>query len=113
MWYFRGAPPDPPIPEDPGMILFLFFSLASATAFIILSWSMVALAKVIIGQVGGLDQAVLHLDGKPFKEEVGFLLIHINMVGPKLGKGVELSSVVENCMVPLLKIQKLLQFTTE
>jgi hypothetical protein len=45
MQYMGGAPPDPPHPEDPGMILFLFFSSASAKAFIILSWSLATLAK--------------------------------------------------------------------
>jgi hypothetical protein len=46
MQYFRGAPPlELPLPADPGIILFLFFSSASATAFIILSWSVAALAN--------------------------------------------------------------------
>jgi hypothetical protein len=43
MWYFGGAPLELPLPADPGIILFLFFSSASTTAFIILSWSMAAL----------------------------------------------------------------------
>jgi hypothetical protein len=43
--YFEGPPLDPPFLQDPGMILFLFFSSVSAHAFIVLSWSMVALAK--------------------------------------------------------------------
>jgi hypothetical protein len=42
-----------------------------------------------------------------------FLLIRINVVGDILGKGVELSSVVEQCVVPLLKIMELLQLATE
>jgi hypothetical protein len=37
MWYFGGAPLELLLPADPGIILFLFFSSASATAFIILS----------------------------------------------------------------------------
>jgi hypothetical protein len=45
MRYFRGAPLELPLPTDPGIILFLFFSSSSATAFIILSWSMAALAN--------------------------------------------------------------------
>jgi hypothetical protein len=45
MLYFGGAPLELPLPADPGMILFLFFSSASAKAFIILSWSMAALAN--------------------------------------------------------------------
>jgi hypothetical protein len=36
--------------------------------------------QFIVGQVGGLNHVVLQLDGKPFMEEVGFLLIRINMI---------------------------------
>jgi hypothetical protein len=45
MRYLGGAPLELPLPTDPGIILFLFFSSASAMAFIILSWSMAALAS--------------------------------------------------------------------
>jgi hypothetical protein len=45
MWYFRVAPLELPLPAGPGINLFLFFSSASATAFIILPWSMAALAN--------------------------------------------------------------------
>jgi hypothetical protein len=45
MRYLEGALPDPPLPEDAGMILFLFFSSATAMAYIVLSWSMAALTK--------------------------------------------------------------------
>jgi hypothetical protein len=45
MRYFAGAPLKLPLLADPGIILFLFFSSASATSFIILSWSMAALAN--------------------------------------------------------------------
>jgi hypothetical protein len=54
MWYFGGALPDPPLLEDPGMVLFLFFSSTSPHAFIILSWSG-GTSQVIVVQVGGLD----------------------------------------------------------
>jgi hypothetical protein len=37
MRYFEGAPLEPPLAEVAGIILFLFFSLASVTAFINLS----------------------------------------------------------------------------
>jgi hypothetical protein len=47
MWYFGGAPLELPLPADPGIILFLFFSSASAMTFIILSWSMAALANLL------------------------------------------------------------------
>jgi hypothetical protein len=43
--YFGGAPLELPLPIDPGIGFFLFFSSASVTAFIILSWSMAALAN--------------------------------------------------------------------
>jgi hypothetical protein len=45
MRYLGGAPLELPLAVDPGIILFLFFSSASAMAFIILSWSMAALAN--------------------------------------------------------------------
>jgi hypothetical protein len=45
MQYLGGAPLELPLPADPGIIIFLFFSSATAMAFIILSWSMVALAN--------------------------------------------------------------------
>jgi hypothetical protein len=37
MRYLRGAPLELPLPADPSIIFFLFFSSTSATAFIILS----------------------------------------------------------------------------
>jgi hypothetical protein len=43
MRYFRGAPLELPLQADLGIIRFLFFSLALAMAFIILSWLMAAL----------------------------------------------------------------------
>jgi hypothetical protein len=45
MQYFEGAPLELPLLADPGIILFLFFSLSSAMTFIILSWSMATLAN--------------------------------------------------------------------
>jgi hypothetical protein len=45
MRYLAGAPLERPLPADPDIILFLFFSSASAAAFIILSWSMAALVN--------------------------------------------------------------------
>jgi hypothetical protein len=46
-------------------------------------------------------------------EEISFLLICVNMVGPILGKGVELVSVVIHGLVKLLQLQELLQLATE
>jgi hypothetical protein len=68
--------------------------------------------QVIVRHVGGLDQTVLQLDGKPLAEEVGFLLINVDTVGPILGKGVELSSIVIHSAVPLLQVKELLQLAT-
>jgi hypothetical protein len=47
MWYLRGAPLELLLPADAGIILYLFFSSASATAIIIFSWSMVAHANLL------------------------------------------------------------------
>jgi hypothetical protein len=44
MRYFRGTPLELP-PEDPGMVHFLFFSSVASQAFMVPSWSMVALAS--------------------------------------------------------------------
>jgi hypothetical protein len=51
MRYIGGALLKLPPPADPGTILFLFFSSASATAFIILSWSMAALANSLYNKL--------------------------------------------------------------
>jgi hypothetical protein len=45
MRYLGGAPLEPPLAEDAGIVLFLFFSMASAMAFISLSSSMKALTN--------------------------------------------------------------------
>jgi hypothetical protein len=37
MWYLGGAPLEPPLTEDPDIILVLFFFSASTTVFIVLS----------------------------------------------------------------------------
>jgi hypothetical protein len=47
MRYFGGALLELPLSVDLGIILFFFFSSASATAFIILSWSIAALANLL------------------------------------------------------------------
>jgi hypothetical protein len=51
MRYFGGAPLELPLLADSGIILFLFFSSASATTFIILSWLMAALANSLYDKV--------------------------------------------------------------
>jgi hypothetical protein len=47
MRYLGGAPLEPPLVEDPGIILFLFFPSALAMLFISLSRSMVVLANLL------------------------------------------------------------------
>jgi hypothetical protein len=51
MRYFAGAPLELPLLADPGIILFLFFSSASTTAFIILSRSMASLANSLYNKL--------------------------------------------------------------
>jgi hypothetical protein len=48
---------------------------------------------------------ILQLDREPIAEEVGFLLICVDMVGPVLGEGVELAYVVVHGVVPLLQVR--------
>jgi hypothetical protein len=69
--------------------------------------------QFIVGPVGGLNQAVLQLDGKPFTKEVDFFLIRINMIWAILSQVVEMPGVVEYGMIPLLEIQKFLQLVVE
>jgi hypothetical protein len=69
--------------------------------------------QVIVGHVLELDHTVLQLDGKPLTEELSILHIHVLMVGPILGKGGKLLSVVVRGVVPLLKANKLLQLLAE
>jgi hypothetical protein len=53
------------------------------------------------------------VDGESYMVQVGLLLIHVNVVQPILGKGIELPRVVEYTVVPFLKVQKLLQLGAE
>jgi hypothetical protein len=45
--------------------------------------------------------------------QVGLLFIHVDVVYAILSQGVELSRVVEYTVVPLLKVQELLQLAAE
>jgi hypothetical protein len=73
MRYLGGALLELPLPADPGIILFLFFSSASAMAFIILSWSMAAMANSLYDK---LEQ----MDGEPRMIHVGLLFICVDVV---------------------------------
>jgi hypothetical protein len=69
--------------------------------------------QFIVRQTGQLYQALLQVDGESCTVQVGVLLIRIDVVRPVLGKGVELPHVVEYTVVPLLKVQELLQLGAE
>jgi hypothetical protein len=45
--------------------------------------------------------------------QAGLLFIRVNIVGAILSQGVELPRVVEYTVVPLLKVQELLQLAAE
>jgi hypothetical protein len=66
-----------------------------------------------VGQASELYQVHLQLDGEPWMVQVGLLVIRVNVVGPTLCKSVELPHVVEYTVVPLLKVQELLQLAVE
>jgi hypothetical protein len=53
------------------------------------------------------------MDGEPCMLQVGLLFICVNVVCVILSQGVELPGVVIHCMVPLLKVLKLLQLAVE
>jgi hypothetical protein len=51
---------------------------------------------------------VLQLDGKCLAGQIGFLFVHVDMVGPILREVVKLAHVVIHTVVPLLQVKKLL-----
>jgi hypothetical protein len=53
------------------------------------------------------------VDGAYCTIQVGLLLIRVDVVQPLLGKGIELPCVVEYTVVPLLKVQELLELGAE
>jgi hypothetical protein len=60
-----------------------------------------------------MHQALLQMDGEPYMVQVGLLFIHVNVVCAIWSHGVELPRVVEYIVVPLLKVQELLQLVVE
>jgi hypothetical protein len=52
MWYLGGSQLEPPLAKDPGIIFFLFFTLASAMAFISLSCSRAAVTMSLKDRLG-------------------------------------------------------------
>jgi hypothetical protein len=71
MRYLGDAPLEPPLTEDPGIIVFHFFPSASATAFINLCWSMAALANSLYDKL---------VNCQPFTVQVFSLVICINII---------------------------------
>jgi hypothetical protein len=53
------------------------------------------------------------VDGAYCMIQVGLLLIRVDVVRPLLGKGIELSCLVEYTVVPLLKVEELLELGAE
>jgi hypothetical protein len=80
MWYLGGAPLELPLPADPGVIFFLFFSLASATSLhhslLINSYT----CQFIVRQTGELYQTLLQVDGESCTVQAGILLIRVDVV---------------------------------
>jgi hypothetical protein len=80
MRYLREAPLELPRLADLGIIFFLFFSSASTTAFIILSWSGGCTCQLIVRQAREMHQALLQMDGEPCTVQVGLLFICVDVV---------------------------------
>jgi hypothetical protein len=58
-------------------------------------------------------QTLLQMDGEPCMVQVGLLFIRVDVVCAILSQGVELPRVVKYTVVPLLKVQELLQLAAE
>jgi hypothetical protein len=52
---------------------------------------------------------ILQLDSEPLVEELGFLLIHVDVMCPILGEAIQLATVVIHGVVPLFQVEELLQ----
>jgi hypothetical protein len=60
-----------------------------------------------------MHQVLLQMYGEPCTVQVGLLFICVDVVCAILSQGVELPRVVEYTVVPLLKVQELLQLALE
>jgi hypothetical protein len=69
--------------------------------------------QLIICQVREMHQTLLQVDGEPCMVQVSLLFIRVNVVCAIFSQGVELPRVVEYTIVPLLKVQELLQLAAE
>jgi hypothetical protein len=69
--------------------------------------------QLVVQQAREMYQVLLQMDGEPCTVQVGLLFIRVDVVCAILGQGVELPRVVEYTMVPLLKVQELIQLDAE
>jgi predicted neutral ceramidase superfamily lipid hydrolase len=72
MRYLGGAPLDQPLPEDPGMIFFLFFSLSLAQAFIDPSLLMAVLASLLYDRLGNIFRRSCIWTVSPLRKRLTF-----------------------------------------
>jgi hypothetical protein len=69
--------------------------------------------QLVVRQAREMHQALLQMDGEPCTVHVGLLFICVDVVCAILSQSVELPRVVEYCVVPLLKVQELIQLAAE
>jgi hypothetical protein len=69
--------------------------------------------QLIVRQAREMHQVLLQMYGEPCTVQVGLLFICVDVVCAILSQGVELPRVVEYTVVPLLKVQELLQLALE
>jgi hypothetical protein len=69
--------------------------------------------QLVVRQAREMHQALLQMDGEPCTVQVGLLFIPVDVVCAILSQGVELPHVVEYIVVPLLKVQEILQLAAE
>jgi hypothetical protein len=69
--------------------------------------------QLVVRQAREMYQALLQMDGEPCMVQVCHLFIRVDVVCAILSQGVELPRVVKYTVVPLLKVQELLQLAAE
>jgi hypothetical protein len=102
--YMGGAPVELPLPADPGTILFLFLSSASAMAFINVFWLMAALTNSMYDKLANCIRCSYRWMVSPAWYRLAFFSSMSMWYDPVLSKSAELPRVVEHTMVPLLKV---------
>jgi hypothetical protein len=112
MRHLGGAPLELPPPVDPGIILSLFLiDLSNSLHHPLLVNG--CTCQLVVRQAREMHQALLQMDGESCTVQVDLLFIRVDVVCAILSQGVELPRVVEYTMVPLLKVQELLQLAAE